>query len=75
MGTPWIQYMIYKSNRNTDANIFLEKTIIKKELLTFGWPKIGHTFISPYHTHFSMDFKILKNMYVNEKSKISSFHT
>jgi hypothetical protein len=49
--------MIYKNNRNIDANIILEKKLIKKELWTFGWPKIGHIFISPYHNHFSMDFK------------------
>jgi hypothetical protein len=44
--------MIYKSNRNIDANIFLEKNLVKKELWTFRWPKIGHIFISPYHNQF-----------------------
>ncbi len=65
--------MICKSNRDKDAKKILKKNLIKKELWTFGWPKIGHIFISPYHNHFSMDFKKSKTRYANEKSKISFF--
>jgi hypothetical protein len=32
------------------------KTLTKKKLWTFEWPKMNHIFISPYHNHFWVDF-------------------
>ncbi len=36
-----------------------EKKLTKKTLWTFGWPKMNHIFINPYHNHFWVDFNFL----------------
>jgi hypothetical protein len=51
------------------------KTIAKKKLWTFEWPKMSHIFISPYHNHFWVDFNFyFLNMYVKELFKIVILH-
>jgi hypothetical protein len=65
--------MIYKSNRNIDANIFLEKNLTKKKLRTFGWPKIGHIFINPYHNHFQWISKFKKTCMLMKNLKLFLF--
>jgi hypothetical protein len=32
------------------------KKLTKKKLWTFKWPEISHSFVSPYHNHFWVDF-------------------
>jgi hypothetical protein len=49
-----------------------EKKLTKKTLWTFGWPKMNHIFINPYHNHFWVDFNFF-NLNNTFKKKVDWF--
>ncbi len=51
------------------------KKLTKKTLWTFEWLKMSHIFISPYHTHFLVDFNCyFLNMYIKLFFRMAYFH-
>ncbi len=41
--------------------------------MDFGWPEIGHVFISPYHNRFSMDFNFFLKCMLMKNLKLFLF--